>query len=531
MKIACRTIGEEYNLTNVACIDMEGLDIGVKGFKESDLYFRIDTYAKLGISRDPEAWNFLNPVNYCLKTLSESDLKLLGRMFYDINIILKNEFIEIDQLIPITDQIMDLVYQTTSTIGLSEKIHNWVKVSNIHIPNLENIGNRPQDNKRTTFYLEDYLGLFAIIVYCKLFCPVFGQIIFKISKLVDNSVKETHCTAILKKVLDADFHDLTEKLLYYIQNVVAKGKAIELTSTANGYTLQRYSLSIYSSMLIKKFVNIDLYRDDGDIMVYIVTCSKHSLDSLNINLSTKNTIKERKGPDMFSSDAEGNVSRLETESYSSRSTVDVPIIIRLATERMINSVLSEYGLSKREFNRAVKYYNNNPVPITEVSKYITCTFFGHRLGGAKSMYFLHVGTFIKLIALLQLYLIKIQHHPSVIHLLSVVPTGIVKEEISLVDRQIQMNRGGSGYAYNNCKRMFPYAIGNISWDTKTKSIINFITNNIHHYNTAPNYWDLMNIPNANQKPYTYEEPIIRHIYTFIWHTLEMVGQRDREDIL
>lgn len=516
-----------------AFIDMSNVSTDKFDVPEEQLTFHVNTYAKLDYKYGDNDWiDIFKPINIFLGTLTEDEQVILGEMFVKVHHVLTHEFTRVDQISHITQKLSEIAYAAIKATDLSKKIYTFVKNSDIPIPDLGYVGKKPHHSKDMSFGYDDYIGLTSIVLLCKLFCPVFGEIIYLTKKTLDNSLKETHCIAVLKLILGNDFFDLSQKFQNYISNTIMVRKQISATSTFNGYTYSKFSLIIYAAMLVKKFVNVNIYRQGGNLVVYAITCVRSTMSSLESNMKKKNSVRERKDPGE-SGDEEGNYSRLETESFPSRSPVDVPVLVQVGVEHFIRTSMDEYNIDLRQFEEAVRYYEKYPSPITDINKYIICTFFGHHIGGAFGINMLDADTFMKLIAFTQLYMLNYMHDVAdydLIHAISIIPTDKIKVKSTLVDDKIQMSKGAS-FAYRNCKQMFPYSIGNTSWDAKTKDITDFITTQIHMFNTANVIWDRMGQPNENNKTFVYGEGILQAIFKFIEHVLQIVGQTVKEEAI
>lgn len=490
------------------------------------LTFRVNTYTKLKYNSKDDGWkNIFRPINKFLETLTEEESIILGEMFVDIHTIFTDEFTNINNIIDITGKISNIVQVASDKIKLAEKIQQYVITAKIPIPDLGYAGKKAHHSKEMTFDYEEYIGLTAIVFICKLFCPIFGELIYITKGVLDNSLKETHCITILKLLIGNNFFSISQKFYNYLSSLITPRKPITHTSAFNGYTYDKFALNIYASMLVKKFVNVDIYQRDGNLITYSVTCIRNTMTSLDSNMKKKNSVMERKPPGE-TGEEEGNSSRLETESFPSRAPVDTPILVKISVERAIRMTIDEYNINQDAYETAVDYYLANPSPITDVNKYLISTFMGHRIGGAYGINMLDASVYMKLIAFTQLYMYNIGLY-KLIHALSIIPTDKVKEEFEFVDTKIHMDKG-AGYAYRNCKKMFTYNIGNTSWDSKAKDITNFITGRIHLFNTADSIWQLLEEDNCNNRKYTYDEHVIQDMFSFIEHILRNDFQMTEE---
>jgi len=504
-------------------IDMEGVSLG-DDVSDEQLTFRITTYNKLAyIQKDQHYGYMFNPVNSLLATLSVDEQKTIGMMFAKAHDLI-DSMDTIGDLTKTTEKISRVVYNAFKDTGLSEKIREYVRGSKIPIPALEGIGDQPHHTDEKTFYHNDYIQLTAIVFVCKLLCPIFGELIFVTKGDLDNNLKEIHCIPIMRDLLGNDFEYISNKLSRYLtmncEQWVKRSNNqnnMSLTNAFSGFTTDQFGLYVYASILVKKFVNVDLYGTSGDIVVYIFSCAKNTVGNHMLNIKNKNRVLPRILPNDNTVVVDGNDSNMEAESVVSSATADVPILTIFAVEHAIKDMLGEYELDIQAYESAVKFYHNNIVPATDLNTYILCTFVGHRIAGAMGIELLPADIYSKLLAVTQLYMLKL-NMVDVAHAMTMMSTNTLKTEYSKIDTTIEMSMGAS-FSYKNLKRMFPYKIGHMAWDTKAEKICSDIITKVHTYNTAPVMWDMIGQENINNSVWQYDERILKDIFEFINHVL------------
>lgn len=98
------------------------------------------------------------------------------------------------------------------------------------------------------------------------------------------------------------------------------------------------------TIITKRFVGVDLYRKDGNIVKYIASCCRSSAEP---HISAANAVKIISDPVDLEKKDEGNTSRIEAESRQTETTADVPILIRVAANRLWQTVIEKEELDKR----------------------------------------------------------------------------------------------------------------------------------------------------------------------------------------
>jgi len=523
MRIVRKVVNpESIRPYTLAYVDMEGIEI--PGSKEEDFLYQVTTYSNLSYIKGERWWDTMfRPINELFTTFTKGEQLKLGQMYVECKSCI-DHIDTINDLSNVTNKIGRITAKALGELNILPKMMHFVQSSNIPIPELKDIGNQPHHTDEMTFKYDDYIQLTCIVLLCKLYCPIFGELIHTTKKDLDNGLKEIHCIATMRYVFAENFSYISEKLQNYLSSrcdhwVNKKNSANSLdkealTNAYNGYTSEKFGLFVYASMLIKKFVNVNLYGQSGDIVVYIFSCAKNTIDNLVISMNNKNRVLARIDP---GDDVDGNDSILETASVVSTTTVDVPVIIKVGVDVVVHQLLKKYELDPVVYAKTIEYYRQNMSSVTEINKYVLCTFVGNDIGGASGIDLLTIEPYMKLIALTQLYLIKLGYF-NVAHMMSIIPTDRLKGSFSSIDIQIEMNKGAS-YAYKNCKKMFPYEIGKTAWDNSASEICNSIITVIYNYNTPTILWEIMGQECKNNAEFQYDEFILRDMIEFINHVL------------
>lgn len=421
-----------------------------------------------------------------------------------------------ENILQIIQKLGSMLDELDSITNLCAKLEIFVN-SDLPIPNLEDVGGRPQDTEEMTFRRPHVLQLTTIALLCKLLSPIFGQFFWQYKKNtnVDNNIKEIHCATILTPLFDRVYKPLILKLNYFVNNILIQQykQKDDIVSVYSGNTIESQALNGVSGIYTRKFITVDLYKTDGNLMTYITTCLKNSVDTQYRTASSKNSIKERDVNLKETASDEGNASRLENESFSSSKTADVPIIVEWEIEKAVVKWRQKFNFDDDIYEQANAYYLNNVPPMTPMSNYLLCTYFGNVLGGALGIGMISALSFSQLAINLQYVLIK-QGFNSLAHALMIVPLGRVKAQLTSIDNKVRMTWSNT-YSYRNFKERFPFGVGDKECDVKLREIVDHLTMKVYMFNTAPVFWDLMGEENRNGSEYQCTPDIMERLCDFI----------------
>jgi hypothetical protein len=483
------------------------------------IYFCIDTYKKL--ATDPhEMWDkLLRPANGFLSSLSLEDSKLLCLFFIDVRKIIDEELIVLrGNLADVATVIGNKLYDLSMQIDLPAKLIYYCKNCDIPVPDLSYAGTRVgQDREEMTFKEEEYYRLMAISILCKILCPIWGDLTFRTIKDIDTMQKETHCIGVIMPILSTElFAQVDSKLYNYISSIVDTAMSqsyvnASFTATIGGFSRDRFHKSVYAMILVKRYVNVDLYKPNGNLMVWTSTCVKQSFNSLLGTLNKKCHVMKRvdisDGPDR--GDEESNVSVLEHSSRVTTVTADVPSLIQFGVHAAIKNICSEYQISDLDFQLAMTYYIQNPIQVTLLNKILVGILVGNRIGGARGLKYLSHLDYTQLVVITQLYIAN--NFPSaLVHLLTAVTPEEPKTTSNNVDVRINMVFKET-VEFRECEKAFPTPIDNIGIQNILFRIKDHVTKFNHLANTAPNVSTTMDeSPLQKGSVIEYDEMVMRH---------------------
>lgn len=502
-----------------------------------NIYFCIDTYKKLATGSIETCDALLRPANGFLRDgLSQGDAKELCLFYIDCRKIIDEELILLrGNLSEVSIKIGNNLYDLAQKIDLPEKLIYYCKNYGIPMPDLSKAGTRVgQDREEMTFREPEYYQIMAISILCKLLCPIWGDLTYRTIKHIDTMQKETHCTGVIVPILNMEpFRAVSDKLYNYIANIVDKAISssfanASFTATIGGFSKNRFHQSVHAMLLVKRYVNVDLYTPDGNLMVWTSTCAKQSFDSLIGTLNSKCHVMKRvdisDGPDR--GDEESNVSVLEHGSRVTTVTADVPVLIKYGVQQAIKRICREYQISDIDLKPALVYYHQNPIQVTPINKILVGVLLGNKIGGAKSLKYLDHLEYTRLVAITQIYVAN-HIHSSLVHLLTATIPALIdpteenqKRSASTIDTRINMLFNISG-EYKDCETAFNH-VDNSSIGTILLKVKDHITKFNHFANTAPNVSAIMEQdPLPKGSLVEYDEMVMRHFCSMI---LQIIGR-------
>jgi hypothetical protein len=509
----------------------------VRSIDPNTLVFNMKTYSNLKASKGEVPWiQLYKTVNHFFQELSSHEQIRIARFYSNTHKKISN-INNNDELIVFEKEASKELAQIFKDLDLANRITDFVKYQeDLLIPDLKHKGDELESahhTKSMTFFYSEYMYCITISTICKMLSPIFGHMSnFITNSDIDNRLKDLHAASIISDLLQDNFPNMIAKIFNYVENGIGNNKKEnDHTLSYHGNTKITLTILSYATILTKNFVNIDLYNKNIISDMYHCIDSKAS-NTINSN-SRKSIVKMRMRPEDMKDDSESNKSRLETESYVSIAPIEVPLLVNLTTSLTIDNLLNEYGLSKKEFDENNTFYLNSPFTISPINMYIICTFIGHRIGGAHGISMLKYEQYSELLTFTQMYICNLNKHISeqsntddligtdIIHCLSTTDHGI-KTTQTIIDNKIQIMANGSR-AYRNCAELFPYAVGNVSWDSSLEKMVEYLTTRVHKYNTAPNICASLGIDDINNKELEYNELIMSNIFQFIYHSLKLVG--------
>ena len=515
-------------------------------FNLSELYFSVQTYRKL--LTDKTMWDrLLHTTNQFFARLTEDELRLFCLFYIEARRTIDRDLVR-GSIVSVTTNLGNMFYDLAMTIDLIPKVLIYVQ-GNTEIPKPDFSyagGNIGRDRPELTFCenndLTEYYAILAITIICKMLCPLWGDMIERTVGDTGNMIKETLCLPIIEPILALDaFRAVSEKIYRCISNIVdneikntyANG---QFTATVGGVSRDRFCHIINAQLIVKKLVTVDLYKEDGNLVIWIHTCAKKTYNSLQQTLNRRCQIVPRidisNTPDW--GDDHG-VSVLEYGSHTTNVTADIPGLLRFSVRNAITRLRKMFQVPENEFRMAMTYYNLDMIDVTIFNKVLVGLFVGEEIGGAQGLKYLDLTLYMELVVIVQIYIANTYNAPSIVHLLTAKTPEEIKPvaKLSTINMLIGMNTKHSP-DYQACVRAFPHTIDKVGVSTVLARIQDFIVTHHHFYNTAPIVSANLDGPMAtvsNGSLLEYEEVVMQQFCMILLERADPTGVRNGESIL
>ena len=489
--------------------------------------FDIKTYARL--RNNFASWERIQPANDFLATLDRDEYSYLVKLF----IRAKRDLMQIRDRQTAMNAVLAIDEKVAKTFGklnLSERLHQHVtEDKRITMPDFTGVGSRPQDTEEKTFYEHEYHLINTIIVISKILFPIFGEIINKIQHVEDtySGVKEIVAFGIVNTLMTRDFPEITRKLLNYISKMVDTVLADDPMLTYHGITETSLTYDKLAKMIVKNFVNHDLYQDGGNVMRYLAVTIKRAISAETSGSNNRMTYKSRILPEQGGDDGR-NISLLENAVSTANEPVEIPILIKIAVDRFITNYVAHNNININFFEKAVAFYKVTSLPPTPINELVVAMFVANRIGAAYCVKYMNMDMMVKIIVIVQMYAMQMGYN-AVIPLLSLIPSGMVKtvsDDEGNADNEIIISEGRGDNIVNSylllrgeVSHLDDFA--NFNFEELMSGLLKFVVDNVHTFNVAPNILEMGNTGNTvnDNGVMKYDKNIISELHRFLYHLL------------
>ena len=517
-----RNTSGKFNIyLNVDQLDIPDPDGVIEPFKT----FPVETYTKVSSassSENSESWlSNIGTVDRLFQSMSGADLGQVAMTILDMHLSIVDYFDNAGSRLQNLDGLLNMLAGKLDVldrnINLYEQIYSYVTFA-IPIGDMKNVGNRAQDTEELTFYEEDVKILLTIVVLSKMMFPVYGTFMYRlVSVKVESRLKELHCVAILKLLLDRRCPNLVKKLKGYIRHGVNNDFDEDVTSIHHGVTANQKCNLIYAKLLVRNFVNVDLYRENGKLMTFINVVIKQTIQTEFINRNKRKTMHRL---DMTGGDGDDNKkAQLEVDSVVTDKPADVLIIAGCVTAPLVKSLLGDFGISKRDFQKTVNYYKRNPIEVNAISKLTVGKFLSQSIGGAKVLDIISYDDYIVLTTLTQMVMASMGYY-ELAHALTA-RTGVnVRTEPGKEEINLKLNYKSVQYKkLKNKLELSPIGGKRITreFDFYLDKIVQHVTTATFFLNTAPLVCEAVGaeIPEGGDVSIRYTDKLITQMCDFL----------------
>ncbi len=485
------------------------MDIEQRDTVEPYLTFHCSTYKKISNDGEkPEVWGAIfDATNWVLHQMSNEENLQVLQCFCNINSAIKHDMPQNEGPLAVANFIESLgerYLQLVDNLHLIERFDSYSRAY-IKMGDTSKFGKRPQDTAELTFVEEEMRALIVVAFLCKMVAPIFGELMSSIPSIVgDDGKKKTErdremkCVVLMNPIIKAHFKALIDKFQHYLRHTVNGCCGMDKPAAVfSGYTPSTRSYIIFSNLLVRNFINVNLLQDDSNIMRFSDSIARTLVGTQDSN-SNRKQVRPRVAYGASSGDEGGNIAQMEIDSLVSMKTMDVPIIIAASVEAIIGKLLLRYDISWKEYNECLDFFSKHPIFPSSINRFVTCGFFGKDIGGGRGILNLDSAHYTKLACLLQMVVFTFGYKEFG-HILTAAPTVAVKLAPSQSDSLFLLNYGTS-YSYHNCKAKFEggaISSNGREWDTQMKSIVDDLTKQYYVYNTPEYLWDLMSEDDVN----------------------------------
>lgn len=529
MKFAPKLIGTACQIY----LDLENLKIEGRENMENYLTFACGTYKKISNDGydDPEVWDSVfGCQNWYLKVCSDDDKVKLAKFFCNANYAIKHEMPKDEGVLKINQFIEKLGGQFAMLVNELNLIPKFDAYSHqfIIMGDTSQFGKRPQDTAELTFTEPEMRELIVVALLCKLLTPVFGELMTNMPPVIGEDGKkkterdrEMRCVVLVNETIKEHFAVLMTKFQYYLQHTVRGCCSVDKPAAIfSGYTESTRSYIIFSNLLVRNFINVNLRQEDSNIMRFSDSIARTLVNTQDSTANRKQVKTRVAYGASATGDEGGNIAQMEIDSLVSNRTMDVPIIVAASVDKIVSKWLMKCEISKKEFNSCLNFFKEHPIFPTQINRFTACGFFGPDLGGGRGVLLLDSTNYTKLICLLQMIVFS-YGYKDLGHILTASPTTTVKVVPTQSDNLFLLNYGNS-YSYRNCKAKFDGSTLSSSgreWDQQMKDIVDDLTKNFYVYNTPEFIWDTMQEDDENGKVIVIESQITGELCLFIENSL------------
>jgi len=247
--------------------------------------FNMSHYRKLSKDSDGTEWaSVFCPANAFLRELSPVEIEALGDFYDNLWLFSRDE----NPIAAVTLAIARLLQVIDLPVRLQSFVERMIPIPDLSYVNTD----KRADSYTMSFHREEYCHLLVISILAKLVCPIWGSHHAQLLREQHNSKTwETECLQMIKPLLYCEQLQPTyQKLLNYVdlllmQQIQPKGITAVDDLVRYGYSMDKLQDKIVEMLIVKRYVNVDLYKSHGNILVWTSVCVKQAFASLIATLT------------------------------------------------------------------------------------------------------------------------------------------------------------------------------------------------------------------------------------------------------
>lgn len=427
----------QYPIPPIIVLVHEGLNVSPCSEDEPYPIFHIETYATISKNQSRGAGDsILRHINDILALFSVDEQLIIYEYFSTAKRLISKMDAETQSLQQTTDVVSDMTTILMRKLSFPERIMKFVE-QHVPLPNLDYVGTAAHYTNDYSFYAREYYDTTTMCMLCKFLCPLWGEFIFRTKQtyhdesndkeillLDERNNKELFCVVFLLPTLENSLLSFTyDKLHKYLRNTIKQvikttiGMAsttqppIDFVMARYGYDDRRFEDYVYAMLLVKRIVGFDPWQvvEDGKVaniitninMVITKTAAtqlKRMRDETRI--MTRNEISDS-GPEQDS------VSYVENMARISSTTADVPLAIVFGVRMQIPRLLKQFDIPLQQYEEALFYYKAKFTQPSVFNMAILASLHSNWIGGSLLLRYLDFTTYLQLLVVSQLYLLKI----------------------------------------------------------------------------------------------------------------------------
>lgn len=522
------------DLSVYARLDISDLDVPNKENLEHLTLFPVGSYTKLVKIRHKhkplqedikdDIWDMVYAsVNRFINTLPSAEQITIAQGF----MLIHNTVLEFFKSNPDMLQFNSMLRQVGAQLNeLEEELDLCTKLrayidENIVVGLYEGAGKRAQDSEALTFQPEQVRDVMTITLLCKMLSPIYGCILNAMDKHIDTNMKVPLAVTILTTLFNRRYPALIEKLYNYIKHTIIQNNDESTSGYMHGYDNNSITYAMYSALMIRQLVNIDLRIQNGNLMTYILVSVKRAIATVRSGIKKDPTYSRK--PIQTRHEEDGNTAQLEIDSMTSRKTLDVGPIIVASINPTIKTLMVKYQIDDAAYQESLEFYQRNPIIPNPINQDINSMIFGRHIGGGAGLRMLRSVEYTKLTTLAQLIIFSIDvNYYELGHMVT------ARMADTAVDTTINPSlfkvKVGSSQAYRTIKQNFedsPFGFKGKDWDHHVQKIVENLTTNKYVLNTSNFLWNWLDEDNMNGKVFSPTDATITAIcslYEFILQT-------------
>ena len=504
------------NHENAVCLYLETTDIFFPDVPPEKLEmckrFSMSAFSKAKEGEkegDFETWGKLfQLINGFFALAKDSDLRYITEFLITSNLKIKIYDPNKNTISNLLRELEQDLERLDNEIDLYNKFVRYCK-ANVPLFDMVGVGKRPQDSDKLTFYADEILQLLGVVTLSKMLIPLFSEAIrMLMNNKVKSELKELLISNLMNRILNNRCPSLIVKLKNYIDHNINKEFDEDMTAVNHGFTSNTLSGHIYSSLLVRNFVNVDPFKSESKLMVFINVSIRKNIDTRQKNMNGKKTMPR---DDKSAGDEDSKRSKLEVDSLVSHHTGDTRPIVSAGLTAVIKEMINCYELDKSFYETVLAFNIKQAVSISPINRLVLYTFLGPKLGGARSISTMTAVDMARAITIVQVMSLRLGRY-ELAHAM-VAKQGIhVRADFSDTDNLLRLNFKNS-LEYRNVKERLETSQITPKQTSKKfveviQEIVESATAHVYIYDTCPAIYNLMHEDNFNGKQVQFTESLI-----------------------